>query len=377
MPTIRELARRAGVSTASVSRALNNLPGVAETTRERIAALAREIGYTADERARALVTGQVPFLGLVVPDIANPYYPEVARGAEEELLERGYSLLLISTDWQLPRLRRAFELLTARRVAGLLIAVPVNGELEAVGIPREQLARSIALLGQAAPGPGPALASVEVDDRHGGWLVGQHLIARGWQKIAYLAGPERDRAARERLAGLRRALAEAGNERALCAVAHGEWSIASGHAQAGRLLDLDLPAAETRGAPKRAGSRASAGARRRSAPPIAIFAANDLLALGVAQAASERGLRLGQDLGLVGYDDIDPVRFLEVPLTTVAQPKRELGRLAARLLLARIAGEEPRSRIRLKPSLVVRGSCGATRAEQEARGSASKPEEER
>jgi LacI family transcriptional regulator len=338
-PTIRELAQRAGVSVASVSRALNQLPGVAEETRARISALAREIGYTPDERARSLVTGQVPFLGLVVPDIANPYYPEVARGAEEELLEQGYSLLLLSTDWQLPRLRRAFELLIARRVAGLLLAVPLNGELEEARRAGVDLERTVALVGQPAGKPHDVV-SVEVDDRHGGWLVGQHLGDRGWQRTAYIAGPERDRAARERLGGLRKALAEAGREGTLETVSHGEWSVASGYEQACRILDL-----------------VGAGARRNR---LAFFAANDLLALGVAQAAAERGLRLGRDLGLVGYDDIDPVRYLEVPLTTVAQPKRELGRLAAHQLLARLRGQAVERRaLRLRPTLVERGSSGA------------------
>lgn len=342
-PTIRELAQRAGVSVASVSRALNQLPGVAEETRARITALAREIGYTPDERARSLVTGQVPFLGLVVPDIANPYYPEVARGAEEELLDQGYSLLLLSTDWQLPRLRRAFELLIARRVAGLLLAVPLNGELEEARRAGVELERTVALVGQPSARPHDVV-SVEVDDRHGGWLVGRHLIDRGWQRLAYVAGPEQDRAARERLAGLRKALGEAGRGGALETISHGEWSVASGHEQARRILDLVLGG--------------SAGARKAR---LAFFAANDLLALGVAQAAAEHGLRLGRDLGLVGYDDIDPVRYLEVPLTTVAQPKRELGRLAAKQLLARLRGEAVERRaLRLRPTLVERGSCGET-----------------
>lgn len=338
--TIKEVAREAGVSVASVSRALNGQPGVGAETRRRIELLARELGYAPDSRAQALVTGQVPFVGLVVPDIANPFYPEVARGAEEALLERDHSLLLVNTDWQPRRLERALELLASRHVAGLLVSVPVNGVLRRPDWGHLQSA--IVVVGQEVPrvrgraGRELRPPVVDVDDRHGASLVGEHLAGLGWRRLAFLAGPEQDRTARARLAGLRRGLERAGASRALRDVRHGDWTVSSGY-EAGRAL-----LSRARGAPD------------------AIFAANDLIALGVARAAAEHGRRLGQDLALVGYDDIEPVRFLDVPITSVAQPKRQLGQQAARLLLARLAGEPlPARRLRLRPELVIRSSCGA------------------
>jgi LacI family transcriptional regulator len=326
---------------ASVSRALNDQPGVGAATRQRIEDLARELGYAPDSRAQALVTGQVPFVGLVVPDIANPFYPEVARGAEEALLERGHSLLLVNTDWQPERLEQALALLTSRHVAGLLVSVPLNGVLRRSDW--DQLQSAMVVVGQEVPrarGRGGALLRpplVDVDDRHGASLVGHHLVGLGWRRVAFLAGPERDRTARARLEGFRRGLERAGAGGALRAVRHGDWTVHSGYEGARALLS------STR-------------------TPDAIFAANDLIALGVARAAAELGRRLGRDLGLVGYDDIEPVRYLEVPITSVAQPKRQLGLQAAKLLLARLAGEPPPARrVRLRPELVIRSSCGADR----------------
>ncbi len=330
--TIKEIAARTRVSTASVSRALNGLPGVGSATRAQILLAAQQLGYTPDSRAQALVTGRVPFLGLVLADITNPFFPEVARGAEDALAGSGYSLLLINTDWRPERLREAFELLTSRRVGGLLVAVPLDGAVRELGLSYEALAGRVVMVGQRPP-RASGLGSVEVDDAHGGYLAGAHLLRRGWRRLAFLSGPAEHRSTRGRLAGLRRALAQAGAEERLAVVSYGRWSVASGHEQASAAL-------------------AAPGA------VDAIFAANDQLALGAARAAREAGLRLGQDLGLLGYDDIEAVRFLDVPLTTVGQPKAEMARQAARMLLGQLEQGEPATQRRLRPELVVRHSCG-------------------
>lgn len=349
--TIKQLARQAGVSVASVSRALNGQAGVGAQTRERISAMARQLGYAADSRARALVTGEVPFIGLVVPDITNPFYPEVARGAEQELLASGRSLLLVSTGWESGRLEQALDLLLSRHVAGLLVAVPPNGLLARAGLDWDALAPRVVVVGQEVPrGWKQRLCAMDVDDRHGGELVGQHLAGLGWSRLAIIAGPEPDRTAQARIAGFRWALEQTAQPAALTAVRHGEWSVRSGHRLALELLH---------GRPS----------------PDAIFAANDLIALGAAQAARETGRNLGQDLGLVGYDDIEPMRYLQVPITSVAQPKLELGRRAARLLLEALARGGVSRPAPLKPKLVVRDSCGAAartgQAEQTTNGGVS------
>ncbi len=332
--TLVEIARLARVSVATVSRALNGQPGVGPKMRKRIQALAAQVDYTPHANARALVTGRIPFLGLVVPDITNPFFPSLARGAEEAAFARGYSLLLLNTNWSPTRLRQAFDLLTSRRVAGLMISVPLEG----LGDDHREwagLARTVVMAGVPAPA-GSGIGTVDVDDLEGGRLVGRHLLERSWRRIGFVAGSAVDRSARDRLAGLQQALAEAGRPGALGATSAGEWSEASGYEQARRLL------------------------ARRSRPD-AIFAANDLLALGVARASAEAGLALGTDLGLVGYDDIDSVRWTAVPITSVSQPEFDVGREAARRLVALAEGAGAEPDVRLEPHLVIRASSGAAR----------------
>lgn len=333
--TIREIAEQAGVSYASVSRALNDQPGVGPKTKQRIRSIAARLGYTADAHARALVTGRVPFVGLVVPDITNPFFPAIARGAQEVLEAHGYSLLLQDTAWQLDRVRHSFDLLTSRRVSGLIMAAALDGLVESLGLRWRELRRALLLVGHPAP-PRSGASSVLVDDRLGGALVGRHLAAQGWRRVAYLAGPRSERSSRLRLDGLRRALGVGASKAKVVAASHGQWTVQSGYEQAKALLD-----------------------RRRR--PDALFTANDLLAIGARHAAAERGLELGRDLGLVGYDDIDHAAHMGVPLTTVAQPKVEVGREAARLLVAAVEGDGARRRVMLEPTLVVRASCGAAR----------------
>lgn len=330
--TIKEIALAANVSIASVSRTLNEQAGVGSATRARIEAVVQKMGYTPDSRARALVTGEeMPFLALAVPDIANPFYAELARGAEQALDEHRCSLLLVSTGWQNERLARAFELLSSRRVAQLLIAAPVEGLV----MPWERYRHKVVLIGQTAP-RGSGLDAVDTDDRHGGWLAGRHLLALGWRRIAFIAGPERDCSAQARLAGLRRAL----NGDPLV-TSFGEWTVQSGYDQASALL-------------------------RRRRPPDAIFAGNDLLALGVARAAVDNELKLGRDLGLMGYDDIEPLKYLEIPISSIAQSKREMGAKAIRLLLGGGQRGGRGRRVRLKPELVARQSCGECQKEHDA-----------
>jgi len=337
--TIKEIAAATRVSTASVSRALNGLPGVSPGTRTRILETAHDLGYTPDSRGRALATGKVPFLGLVLPDITNPFFPAVARGAQEEVQRRGFGLLLVDTDWRPDRLVSSFDLLTSRMVSGLLVAVPLNGALKEMAPTQERLGGAVVMVGQGAP-RGCGFGAVDLDDHQGGYLVGQHLLSQGWRSVAYVAGPEGNRAARRRLSGLRKALADGGRTDALVAVSNGEWSVESGQAQAAALL-------------------------RSQSRRLAIFAANDQLALGVSRAAAGAGRCLGEDLGLVGYDDIETLRHLEVPITSVAQPKVELGRRAAGMLLRSILGGEEPKRVKLRPRLVIRRSCGAQAGQEE------------
>jgi LacI family transcriptional regulator len=330
--TLKEIALAARVSVATVSRALNDRPGVGARMRRRIRAIAGGLGYSPHANALALVTGRVPFLGLVVPDITNPFFPLLARGAEEEAFAHGYSLLLMNTNWRPDRLRHALDLVTSRRVAGLMLSVASDGPFAEVA-GSGSLARQVVMAGVPAP-EGSGIVTVEVDDHEGGRLVGRHLVESGWKRIAFVGGVGDEPSTRDRLAGLKAGLAEMGRKNSLIKTSSGDWSEESGRAQAVELLGL----------------------RQR---PDAIFAANDLLALGVASAVAEAGLRLGDDIGLAGYDDIDAVRRTPVPITSVAQPVVEIGRQAARMLVALVEGVPAEPCPRLEPFLVARRSTGA------------------
>ena len=328
---IKTIAAAAGVSVASVSRALNGQPGVSAKTRRRIERLARELAYVPDAQAQALVSGRSPFLGLVVPDITNPFFTTLARGAEEAAYDHGYSLLLVNTNWQAARVPNALQLLTSRRVAGLLLAVPLE---RLAPVPDwERLAPATVMAGQPAPA-GAGLVAGEVDDVKGGVLMGRHLLAAGCRRLAYLAGPASDSASARRLEGLRAALREHGDGATLVTACFGQWTEAWGASATRALLaehDLD-----------------------------GLFAANDLIAFGAFQAAAEQGRRPGRDLAIAGYDDIDAAARAAVPLTSVAQPTREVGREAVRRLVARLEGTADPGDLRLPPALVPRASSQRT-----------------
>lgn len=323
-----EIARIARVSVATVSRALNGRPGVGEHTRRRIQALATQMRYHPHANARALVTGQIPFLGLVVPDITNPFFPSLARGAEEEAFRRGYSLLLLNTNWAPERLRQAFDLLTSRRVGGLLLAHSIRLS-DLPGQDPEVLRQTMVMAGVEAPS-GTGIRAVTVDDRAGGAMVARHLLEQGYRRLGFIGGPRQDPSCRLRHEGFREVLSRAGRSR-MGPVSFGEWSVESGYRQVKALL-----------------------ARREW--PDALFAANDLLALGAAEAMREMGLSPGPAMGLVGYDDIESVRWTAVPISSVAQPESDVGREAVRRLIAMIAGETPEPDVRLLPRLSVRAS---------------------
>lgn len=325
--TLKQISKAAGVTTATVSRALNGKPGVGPRMRARITRLAEELGYTPDAQARALVTGRVPFLGLVVSDITNPYYPALARSVEEAAGDGGYSVLLMNTNWRTDRLQQAVDLLLTRRVAGLILAAPV--EREDAAIPWERVRGPVVLVGRTLEAA-RNIPAVEVDHRLGGRLVGTHLQRLGHRRVAYLGGAAEDLPSRERLAGLREGLGGG-----VITVSHGDWTVASGERQMGELL--------------------VSGQR-----PDAAFAANDLLAIGAHRALRGAGLSPGRDVGLVGYDDIPAARYLDPALTTVAQPMEAMGRLATATLIAALGEGAPVPLNPLEPRLVIRRSSGAT-----------------
>ncbi|HOC99276.1 MAG TPA: LacI family DNA-binding transcriptional regulator [Myxococcota bacterium] len=326
--TIKQIAGRLNVSVATVSRALNDLPGVGEKTRRKVRRTAAELGYVPDFHARALVSGKVPFLGLVVPDITNSFFPALALAVEEAAAASGQSLILLNTNWRRDRLAQALELLSSRRVSGLIVAEPLDAAiLDSVDL--ETVSNGLVLAGVEAP-RGTGLCSVMVDDRDGGMQVGRHLVECGAHRIAFVGGPSESPNSRDRLEGLTIGLGISGGAAAIVSVTDGAWTEESGYRQADRLL--------------------------RDMVPDAIFAANDLLAIGVMRRLVESGIAVGRGVALAGYDDTHVVSLTSVPITSVAQPTAQVGSLAVKLLGQMLSGDSGCGDAVLKPSLVARSS---------------------
>jgi LacI family transcriptional regulator len=330
--SIREVAAHAGVSVATVSNVLNRPEIVAQSTRDRVHASIRELGFVRNESARQLRAGRSRTIGLVVLDVANPFFTDLARGVEDEANKAGYAVILCNSDDQERKERRYLELLEEHRVQGVLIT-PVAGagswlaRLQRRGTPVVLVDSRSASRGQC---------SVAVDDVLGADLAVSHLLATGHERIAYLSGPPAIRQVADRHEGALRALQRAGRDAAdLEIIEIGGLNVAAGQ-KAG--ADIAALPARTR--------------------PTAVFCANDLIALGVLQEMTRNRIRVPEDISIVGYDDIDFAAAAAVPLTSVRQPRQQLGHTAARLLLDEAAdGDAHQHRqVIFEPELVVRQS---------------------
>jgi len=326
---IREVARHAGVSNATVSNVLNRPGVVAPATRQRVLAAIEELGFVRNESARQLRAGSSRVIAYVVLDAANPFFTDVARGVEDAARKAGLALFLCNSASDDGREREYLELLHEQRVEGILIT-PVDAErLTDRGTP-------VVLVDRESNG---TYCSVAVDDVLGGELAVTHLIENGHRRIAMIGGPLSIQQVRDRREGAMRALANAGLPAdALTFLETRSLQVAEGRGAGERLVGL--PAA-----------------RR----PTAAFCANDLLALGLLQSMTQQGLKVPDDLAVVGYDDIEFAAAAAVPLTSVRQPREQLGRTAATLLLAENEPGHEHRHVKFQPELVVRASSAVKR----------------
>lgn len=315
--TIADIARRAGVSKATVSRVLNDRrEGVGEETRERVRAVLIETGFRPATAARCLSTGESRAIGIIIPDIANPFYPQLVGGAEEALAEAGYHLFLCNARGDVDREAAYVDALIDRRVDGVMIdsaGSALDGHLDRLteaGVPVVLLDR---VVGGRTTRPG-----VFVDNEAGARDAIRYLLAGGNRRLLFINGPAHLSQSVERLAGARRAIAEAGIDPENVRLLNGDFTLEGGC----RLVEELL-----------------AGGRRDF---DAIFAANDLTALGALRALRRAGVAVPEEVEVIGFDDIETSRIVDPPLTTVSQPTREMGAEGAALMLRLIAGRRPR-----------------------------------
>lgn len=333
--SIRDVAAYAGVSVGTVSNVLNRPGVVAESTRERVLAAIKQLGFVRNESARQLRAGRSRTIGLVVLDVANPFFTDVARGVEDEASASGLAVILCNSDDQEEKETRYLEVLEEHRVQGILIT-PVSGADERLATVARR-GTPIVLLDSRSPSHGQC--SVAVDDVLGGELAIAHLLEDGHERIAFVGGPPAIRQVTDRRDGALRAMRRAGyTEADLVVVETAALNVGCGQ-RAGAMI-ADLPTASR---------------------PTAVFCANDLLALGVLQEMTARRIAVPESLAIVGYDDIDFAAAAAVPLTSVRQPRQYLGRTAAQLLLEEAAGDaDHRHRqVVFEPELVVRRSSQA------------------
>jgi LacI family transcriptional regulator len=330
-PSIKDVAERAGVSIGTVSNVLNRPGKVAAATREQVLAAIAELGFVRNSSAAQLRAGASRSLGLIVLDMANPFFHDVAKGVEDVATELGYALVLCNSDEQATRENRYLQVLEEQRVRGVLIT-PVEISSERLDALRRRGTPTVLV---DRHDPRGNSCSVAVDDVVGGELAGAHLLERGHRRIAYFTGPLSLRQCADRLAGLRRAVVAAGQDpdRVIQVVECPALKARIGHEAARRLFD-DGPDVD------------------------AAFCANDLLALGVLRAAVSTGRRVPDDLALLGYDDIEFAADAAVPLSSVRQPTLHIGRTAAQLLLEECdrPGHHAHQQVMFKPELVIRES---------------------
>lgn len=327
MATLSDVAEEAGVSPTAVSRYLNNRIELPLATRERIDAAIAKLNYRPNLLAKRLSTGKAEAISLVTPEIANPFFAELAGAVEAEAQRHGYAVYMSSTQGHRDREIDAIQRLQDQHVDGLIMMTnrPDDGTLATL---LEQH-HNVVLLDEDIPGV--AVPRVFVENEQGAYLGTRHLIEAGHRDIALISGPSGLMSVRERLAGFERAMAEAGLSVPPDWVMLGEYSRAYGSAAAAKLL---------------------AGSRR----PTAVLACSDYIAIGVLQATRQAGLSVPDDLSLVGFDDMPLVELVDPPLTTIRQPIAEMGRIAFERLLALINKTEAEPQTRLPVSLVIRKS---------------------
>ncbi len=328
--TIKDIAKKANVSYATVSRALNNKKGVRGETGRKIREIAGELNYRPNAIARGLVKKQTHSFGLIIPDITNPFFPEVARGIEDGAREAGYSIFLCNTNWEKNREIHYINLLAEKRVDGIIIA-PISNKVEFL----EKTLNSKIPVVYVSNAPHDTQNSyVVIDNIRGGFLATRHLIELGYNSIGFIGASNDSLTIDERLKGYKLAFKKYGMEVDESNIKLGDFKRETGYNLIKRMIEM-------------------------SNYPRAVFAENDLLALGVIQGVKESGLSVPGDVAVVGFDDIPFASFPEVQLTTICQPKYEMGKKAVEIILETIeegSGKWVCRKIILEPELIIRKS---------------------
>ncbi|RAO32643.1 Catabolite control protein [Micromonospora noduli] len=327
--SIRDVALRAGVSVGTVSNVLNGRTSVAAATRRRVLDAITGLGYIRNDSARQLRAGRSRTVAMVALDLSNPFFTDVMHGAELAAEDGGVNVMILNSAEDSLRERRHLDILSQQRVLGVLIT-PVD---EAHNAELDQLVeRGIPVVLVDRTSSNSHRCSVAVDDVLGGHLAGEHLRQQGHHRVAFAGGPFSLRQVADRHAGLTAALGDDPKPRL---VTTPNLSVAAGRSAGRQIIDLTT-----------------------DERPTAVFCANDLIALGVLQEMTAQGLRVPHDVAIIGYDDIEFAAAAAVPLSSIRQPREQLGRAATQLLLEEVNEPDTHEHrhVVFRPELVIRES---------------------
>ncbi|PNG29003.1 LacI family transcriptional regulator [Pseudomonas protegens] len=327
MATIKDVAALAGISYTTVSHVLNKTRPVSEEVRVKVEAAIKRLDYVPSAVARSLKAKTTATIGLLVPNSLNPYFAELARGIEDYCERNGYCVILCNSDDNPDKQRNYLRVLLEKRIDGLIVTSAGGDSGLAQGL--AGVRTPMVIVDRGLEGVDADL--VRIDHHYGAYLATRHLLELGHRDIACIGGPANTSVAQMRLAGFRQALQEADVEVPAGRILESDFSSTGGYRAAAQLLE--------------------------SRPPSAIFAANDMMGIGVLRAAAERNIRVPSELSVIGFDDILMSRYVYPALTTVGQSILQLGETAAELLLRRIAARElPVDQRIVTPNIVLRES---------------------
>jgi LacI family transcriptional regulator len=330
MSTIREVAHRAGVSPTTVSHVINNTRFVSDEVRQRVISAMDELGYRPNALARSLRRGETKTLGLILPDSANPFFAEIGHSIETAAFSQGYNVILCNTDGDLEKERTYVEVLLKKQVDGIVFVAAGERSDSLV----HSLKTDLPVVVVDRDLPDVELDTVLSDNYQGGYLATQHLIRLGHRRIACISGPSHLTPSALRVTGYKQALLKAELPLDDRLIVRGDFHPHSGWQATLSLIGL-------------------------AEQPTAIFVCNDLMAMGALRAAAESGLQVPRDLAIIGYDDIELSSYTTPALSTVRQPKAEIGQAAVRMLLERIQNRYlPPRRELYSATVIVRGTCG-------------------
>ena len=310
-----DVARLAGVSPSTVSRILNGTAKVSDDKRLAVLAAIEKVSFAPNQMAQGLKKGRSLTIGIVVQDISSPFFDETLRGIDDGLKGTGYASVIVSGHWNADEEADRVRLLLARKVDGIIL---LSGRISDEAVLGFSGQRPIVSTGRALQTR--TALGFKTDNEYGAWLAVRHLVELGHRRIAFISGPANNHDADERLAGYRRALTEAQIDIDPALVVEGNYHEASGMMAMNRLFDTHQQF-------------------------TAVFAANDLSAYGARLALYRKGIRVPDDISLVGFDDLPGSSYTTPPLTTVRQPMYDMGRIATQALLRLINGETVQGKI--------------------------------